>query len=424
MRVRCARHGLLQRYPQPLSAALRHLGGAALWAAVVCPLSAQMPVDFAAVELARSRTCVGVMAGVQALDARLAPLAGRSQRLLAIGQAIALEEREAMDSLRIEDPVEAAVHAWFVEDAALAERYVAAPDPALLEARASAKDSIESVLQSEFEALRARADSVMATTGSLGRDAGNCSGAVFILPAVLEACATTESPVCEAARDTTSIARQFRFVESAEVLWGIHELRAWSQPGPIQVLANGQLGGARTVGLTRAANIVVTLAFGPRLRRRADLTGAELGRSMALADSLGFGGDHPVVVYPPSLAVQATLPTALGGETRYVLHFGPPEQADILWVAEAGTGAPIEGVVELGPARLARLQASEQLMLTALRQTETGTNEPVYSLELTSLNQGPASSALLAYMSSRLGSDLAQLIPAEPTGPAGPTPSR
>lgn len=389
---------------------MRHFGWSILFGAVVCPASAQMPTHFETVELTRSRECVGILVRVDALDARLDPLADRSQRLLAIGRAVSLEEREVMDSLRLADPVEARVHAWFVSDGEMAERYLAAPAPALLEERAAAKDSLEVVLQHEFETLQAQADSVLATTGTLGQEAANCSGAVFIRPAVLEACATSAGPICEAAQDS-AVTPGFRFVESADVLWGIQELRAWSAPGPIQVLPTGQLGGARTVGLTRAANIVVTLAFGPRLRRRTDLTLSEATRTGALADSLGFGAAHPEVVFTPSLAIQATLPVPLGDETRYVLHFGPPEQADIMWASEAGTGAPLEGVVDLGPSRLARLQGSEQIMLTALRSTEAGTSEPVYSIELTSLNQGPAATALVGYMAQQLGNDLAQLMP-------------
>ena len=373
--------------------------------------SAQTPVDFAAVEVARSRDCVGVLARVQALDAQLAPLAERSQRLFAIAEAISLEEREVMDSLRASDPLEAEVRSWFVADGELAQQYVALPSQALLDQRAAAKDSIELRLQRALEVLQAEADSILTTTGTLGAESGQCSGAVFLRPVVLEQCRTTPSPVCEAAADTARQATDYRFVESAEDLWGIQELRAWSAPGPLQVIQSGQLGGARTVGLTRTANVVVTTAFGPRLRRRADLTAAEAARAAALNDSLGFGGEHSDLVFVPSLAIQATLPVALGGESRYMLHFGAPEEADILWAADAGTGAPIEGVIELGPARLARLVSGEALALTALRPTETGASEPVYSIELSSLNQGAATSALAGYMAQQLAADLAQLIP-------------
>jgi hypothetical protein len=178
------------------------------------------------------------------------------------------------------------------------------------------------------------------------------------------------------------------------------------------VLANGQLGGARTVGLTRAANIVVTLVFGPQIRRRVDLTGGETARLTVLTDSLGFGAGHPDLFFVPSLAIQATLPRALGGETRYIVHFGLPDAPDILWAAPAGTGAPVEGVVQLGPAHLAKLLGNEPLSLTALRPIATGENEPVYTIELTSLNQGTATATLAQYMAQALTNDLSQLLPA------------
>ncbi len=391
----------------------------------LCPLATQaqdstdqLPSSFEALELARSRTCVEVLARVGVLDAQLTPVAERSQRLLGIGQAIALEEREVMDSLRVSDPLEAEVRAWFVADGELAQRYIAAPSPALLEQRSAARDSIGQRVVRELETLQARADSMIAAAGTLGAESGRCSGAVFVRPAVLEACATSTSPVCDAARDSTIQSGPFRFVESAEVLWGLQELRAWSVPGPIQVLATGQLGGARTVGLTRAANVVVTVAFGPLMRRREDLTQAETQRWSAIADSLGFGTDHPDLLFIPSLAVQATLPDALGGETRYMLHFDLLEAADVLWIADAGTGQSVEGIVELGPARLARLLGNEPLMWTALRPTASGENEPVYSIELTSLYQDRATTTLAQYMAQQLAADLAQLMPPGSQTPA------
>jgi hypothetical protein len=383
--------------------------------------AAQLPSSFEAVELARSRACVSVLARVSALDAQLAPVAERSQRLLAIGQAIALEEREVVDSLRASDPLEAEVRAWFQADGERAQRYIASPSQALLDERSAARDSIGQRVVRELESLQARADSIIAATGTLSAESGRCTGAVFIRSAVLETCASTTSPVCDAARDSTMQGGAYRFVESAEVLWGLQEMRAWSSPGPIQVLASGQLGGARTIGLTRAANVVVTLAFGPLIRRRVDLTAAEVARWTAMSDSLGFGSEHADLLFVPSLAVQANLPDALGGETRYMLHFGAPEEADVVWLAQAGTGEAVDGIVELGPARLARLLSNEPLTLTGLRPTESGENEPVFAIELTSLYQDRATTALAQYMAQQLAADLAQLIPPGGAPPADST---
>jgi hypothetical protein len=401
------------------------LGAAACLAlaSLASDATAQLPSNFEAVELARSRSCVSVLARVDSLDTRLAPLAERSQRLLAIGQAIALEEREVIDSLRVSDPVEAAVRAWFLADGEIAQRYITSPSPALLAQRSAARDTIEQRVAAELRSLQQRADSIIASTGTLGQESGRCTGAVFIRPAVLETCASVRSPVCDAARDTTARAGRYRFVESAEVLWGLQELRAWSAPGPIEVLPNGQLGGARTVGLTRAANVVVTLMFGAQVRRRVDLTASEVARLTAISDSLGFGSGHPDLFFVPSLAIQATLPEALGGETRYMLHFDLPETADILWIAPAGTGSSVEGVVELGPARLTKLIANQQLTLTALRPTEGGANEPVYSIEITPLNQGSATTALVQYMAQQLTTDLTRILPpGAAAAPADSTP--
>ncbi|MSR20120.1 MAG: hypothetical protein EXR91_03970 [Gemmatimonadetes bacterium] len=391
---------------------MRRLVGVLAVGVLATGASAQdFPVNFEAVELARSRDCVALMARVAELDIQLAPLAERSQRLLAIAQAIALEERDVIDSLRVSDPVEAEVRAWFVADGEMAQRYLALPTPASLERRAAARDSIESRVEQALESIQAEADAIVATTGTLGAEAGRCTGAVFLRPAVLETCQTEASPVCDAARDSISPRRDFRFVESAEVLWGLQEFRAWSVPGPIQVSPTGETGGARTVGLTRAANIVVTLAFGPRLRLREDLTVSEAARMAALSDSLGFGAAHDRIVYAPSLAIQATLPVPIGDELMYILHFGTPEDADILWAGEAGTGLPLEGVVDLGPAHLTQLQAGDPLALTALRPTGTGGNEPVYTIELTSLNQDMATDALIGYMAGQLATDLTELLP-------------
>jgi hypothetical protein len=354
---------------------------------------------------------VEVLARVSALDAELTPVAERSQRLLAIGQAIAIEERAVIDSLRTSDPLEAAVRAWFVADGEMAQRYLATPTAQLQEQRSAARDSIGERVLAELERQQARADSIIDATGTLRSESGRCTGAVLVRPVVLEVCATTPSPVCDAAQDTTMQGGAYRFVESAEVLWGLQELRAWSAPGPIQALGSGQLGGARTVGLTRAANVIVTVAFGPLMRRRVDLTAGETARWTAISDSLGYGSQHPDLLFIPSLAVQATLPDALGGETRYMLHFDVPEAADILWVAEAGTGEPLEGIIELGPGHLIKLLANEPLTLTALRPNESGENDAVYSIELTSLYQENATRALEQYMEQELAADLARLIP-------------
>ncbi len=378
--------------------------------------AAQVPSHFGDVEAARSRDCVPVLARLGDLDQRLAPLARTSQRLIAIAQAIALEDRSVVDSLHVSDPVEKQVHDWFARDSELAQQYVASPSQALLDQRSAGRDAIKQVVSRALDSVQTQADSTIDATGDLRAQVGSCSGAVFLRPVVLQACATSgPSPVCEAARDTATKNGPFRFVDTPDELWGIQEFRAWSAPSPLQVDANGQLAGARTTGLTRNGNVVVSVTFRPLLRRRTDMTDAEAERARVLTDSLGFGASHPDFVFVPALAIQASLPSALDDETRYILHFGEPESAEIVWAAKANTGSNLDGVVALTMPQVRRLQAGDPLSLTALRANDDGTNEAVFSLELTSLNQVKSVSALLGYMAQQLPDDLAQLLPPDST---------
>jgi hypothetical protein len=388
------------------------LAAAALGLAAPPALVGQVPDNLEAVELERSRSCVSVLGRLDALDEALAPLAIRSQRLLAIAQAVALEDDDVVGRLDAADTVEAAVRAWFEADAALALRIVQQTSAELQEERAAARENIKATLNEALEEVQVRADSIIAATGDLQQSAGRCTGAVLVRSAVLESCGSTSSPVCDAARDTTtSVAPQFRFVESAESIWDVQELRAWTAPGPLGVSVDGQIGGARTVGATRLGNVMVNVAFTPWLQERSELAPEAAERAQALTDSLGFGGAHPEVVFVPSLVVRASLPESLGGESHYLLHFGPPESADVLWQSGAGTGAPVEGIVPLAPAHLERLRAGEPMMLTAIREAEDGQLDALWVMELTSLNQATAVSTLLAYMAGQLPGDLMRLLP-------------
>ncbi|HET9947553.1 MAG TPA: hypothetical protein VFQ22_01380, partial [Longimicrobiales bacterium] len=191
-----------------------------------------------------------MIARVADFERRIVPVSERSRRLSSIIDAVALEEQSIVDSLDVSDTLEAQVRNWFQRDLELAQRFLAEQDSALVQERAEARDSIEAALARAMMALQARADSIVASTGTLPQEAGNCDGAVLVRSAVLEACTDTPSPVCEAARDTTA-QTPYRFVDAAEQLWDLEELRAWSRPGPLRVGPPGQLVGARTVGLTR-----------------------------------------------------------------------------------------------------------------------------------------------------------------------------
>jgi len=368
------------------------------------------PSGFEAVELARSRACVGVLARLETLDLALEPLATRSLRLAAIAQAVALEERSIVDSLDTSDAVEAEVRAWFLTDGELAQRYLEEQTPALLAQRATGREAIKVTVSEASRAVQAEADEIIAATGTLRTDAGPCDGAIFVRSAVIEACQTPAGPVCEAALDTTGRASPFRFAESAEVLWYVEELRPWTDPGPLQVGPDGQLGGARTIGFTRTGNIVVSVAFSPLLRERADLTPEEIERANMINDSLGFELSHPDIVAVPSLGIRVTLPVPLSDESLYMLHFGTLDTADTLWTGPPGTGHPLEAAVELSPSHVGRLQAGEPITLTAIRASEAGEDEAVFTIELSSLNQARAVQALVGYMAQQLSSDLARLI--------------
>lgn len=394
-----------------MKASLPMAAVAALAVLTAAPASAQVPANLEAIELARSMECVDVLGRLEALDVSLAPLAERSRRLLGIADAIALEDDAMVDSLDASDPVEAAVRAWFEADASLAARYVAAPTPELEQERAAAREAIKTTLTEALTAVQTEADAVIGATGGLTDQSGRCAGAVLVRSAVLESCGTASNAVCDAARDSAAVSGPYRFVESPAELWDRHELRAWSAPGPIGVMPTGELGGGRSIGTTRVGNVVVNVTFGPWLQERSGLSAEAAERVRVLTDSLGFGSAHPDVIYVPSLAIRATLPQALDGESSYLFHFGDPEEADMIWIAAADSGAPVEGIVPLAPSHLARLQAGEPITVTAIREAGDGQADALYAIELTSINQSPAVIALLGYMANQLAADLARLIP-------------
>jgi hypothetical protein len=269
---------------------------------VALPVSAQdtPPPGLEAVEVARSVRCIDVLTRLEALDVQLGPLAIRAQRLVAIAGAIAVEEASVVDSLRVTDPVEAAVADWFRADQALAQRYLSAPNQAILDERTAARGAIQQRVAAAMAEVQGEADSVVAPTGTLRSDSVDCSGAILVRGPALEACQGLTSRVCQAARDST-VAEPFRFVDSADLLWYRQEMRPWTAPGPLQVSPDGQLGGARTMSYTRTGNIVVSIAFNPMLRAREDLTPEQLAALDSIDAALGIQNDHPEVTFAPAL---------------------------------------------------------------------------------------------------------------------------
>ena len=384
----------------------------ALWPALPAA-GQQLPTSFAESELTRSRQCVNVLGRFEALDVQLAPFLEKSQRLISIAEAIALEESSIVADLNDAEPIEAEVKAWFSVDAVLAERFVATQDSAVLTERTAMRDSIRVVVSSALDEVRAEADEVIAATGTLTTEIMSCDGAVFVRSATLEACGTAESPVCQAARDTVANP-QFRFVDSPDILWDIQQFRPWTSPAPIGVTPEGQLDGARTASFTRTGNISVNVAFYPLFQAREQLTPEMLGSIELVNDSLGFVMSHPEVVFFPTLAIQASLPTPLANESSYLLHFGGLDEIDAgatIWTGPAGTGQPPAGDVVLGPTAISRLASGEPVSFSAIRESAEGDSEAVFSIELSSVNQGPTVEALVEYMTEQLSNDLQRLIP-------------
>lgn len=377
------------------------------------PAALGPPPGLAALEAERSRACVDVIARLEAVDSDLAPLAARSQRLIVIAQQVAIEERSFADSLDASDPLEAEVRDWFAADLELAERYLAEGDESIAEERATAREAIKARIAGALEAVQAEANERIASEGDLMARAPQCDGALLLRGAVLEACETTDSPtdspLCEAARGDRSDPR-FRFVERAEDLWDHHELRAWTAPEPLRAGPDGQLTGARTMGTTRAGNLLVTVVFAPLVQDRSELAPELAERLAAVGDSLGIDSTHPDLAVGPSLALRANLPGALADESGYVLHFGAPETAEVLWSGPVAEGGPLQAEVPLAAAHVARLVSGQPMHFTAVRSSPEGTAEALYTVQLSTVNQVAATRSLLGYMTGQLSADLARLV--------------
>jgi hypothetical protein len=378
------------------------------------PLAAQsdaVPSGLAAVETHRSATCVGVLARVEGVNEQLEPHALRSQRLRALAQAIALEDRSSVEPLDASDPVERRVQEWFEADAALAQRFVNTQDANITTERAAVRENIKVAVTNAVQEVQQRADEILQANADLPAAAALCEGAIFVRSAVLEACETQGGPMCAQAALPASEVRGFRFVDDPETLWDIQELRPWTSPTPLRPSPTGQLDGARTVGFARIGNVVLSVAFSPLIRDRAELSADELASFQSVNDSLGIDSSHPDLAFTPALGVRAALPRPLAGEDRYVLHFGAPDAPEVLWSGAAATGAPLEATVPLGAAHAARLRSGETISLTALSGGAQGTPaEATFTIPMSNVSQSSAVDALLRYMGSSLSTDLAVLL--------------
>jgi hypothetical protein len=376
------------------------------------PVAGQVPVDappagYAAFEVERSRSCVATLADLDRLDAELDPLAQRSRRFLGIAEAIAIEDRSIVTWLNPLEPTESAVRDWFVTDSVLAERFVSGGDPAVQEARQQGRDVIKTAISDALASVQAEADAVLADNEDLMGRGASCDGAIFVRPVVVDVCGTDDSALCNAARQPAAEGVPFRFVDAADEVWDVQELRPWTSPGPIRFGAAG-LEGARTLGYARVGNVVLTAAVAALLREGATVTAAERVRWEQTNQALGLALDHPEVVFTPALALRATLPQPIAGEERYLVHFDDPSAPEVLWTGQAGTGAPLETSLPLQPGQVLRLRAGDRIALTAVRGRG---NDPVFSIPLSEIGQAASVQALLTYLGTTFPADVLRLLP-------------
>ncbi|MBT8489377.1 MAG: hypothetical protein KJO65_11185, partial [Gemmatimonadetes bacterium] len=186
-------------------------------------------------------------------------------------------------------------------------------------------------------------------------------------------------------------------------------IRPWTQPAPIRPGPSGLTGG-RTIGFTRVGNVVVTVAFTAIILPREQIPPETLTAYEATNSALGVTVDHPTIVFTPALGVRVALPEPLDQEDGYVLHFGSPDQAEVVWAGDAGTGSPIEATVPLTAGQVQRLTAGDRLTLTAIADAEP-VPDAVYAVRIGSVTQTQRTKALLSYMQNQLGQDLAQIVP-------------
>ena len=368
------------------------------------------PAGIAEIELERSRVCVPVLSQLDALNLQLQPLGIRTERLRQIAAAIAIEDRTVMDSLNVNDPTESAVRDWFLSDGRLAQSFLDTNQQTILQQRTVDRELIKGTVQATLEGIQSEAQGIIEEAGDFGAEASSCEGAILIRSAVIEACGSEQNLICDAAKPANSDGA-YRFVDSPEDLWDVQEFRPWTSPGPLQLAPDGQLDGASTVAFARQGNVAFSVAFQPDIRPRADMAPENIQTFQTLLDSIGFEFNHPELIYAPALTIRATLPEPLAGEDRYAIHFGAIEGGDVIWEGPSGTGDPIEISILLTPIHIVKLTQGESLELTAIRSLDDGSDEALFGLALTPVNQVAATQSLLAYMATQMPQDLNLLVP-------------
>lgn len=378
-----------------------------------------VPPRMVADELERSRMCVPVLARLEALNSELEPLALRVNRIGRLYEAVALE-----DSMRVVPFDEASeddrrVRDWFRADAELAERYLETEDEAVLEERRTRRGELEDELEEAFAAVSDQADAILGRDPALPGLAAQCDGAILVRPAVMERCPEGDgSRICAEARSGEA-GEQYRFVDAAEDLWDVEQLRPWTSPSGIGPRPDGLLGGGQTSTLLRRGNVQLALALEPLIRVRDEIPAEEAAEYDRNLEEMGFQFDDPRFVMSPALLVELDMDQPLADETIYLLHFGdlsaPAEQ--VFWTAQADQERPIRDTFPVGEGVLVRLMSGEEVTLTAVRideEAEDLQGQPLYQLGLTNVGQAEAVTALVAYMAQGLlAQDLQSLFPLE-----------
>lgn len=360
------------------------------------------PAGLADAELARSRRCVLVLARLDTLNAELAPLMQRTERLRALVNAVALEDTMRVAPFAMGDPVEVAVRDWFEADQILARRYLATSDTTLQGRRSEGREQIIGRLRDEVTAAGALAEEAIAARGDVIPASDECLGVMLVRSAVLEACGGAESILCAEAGGGEPSGR-FRLVEAPEDLWGVESIRAWSQPSRLSVTVQGALGGASTNASAGRGNVRLLVGVEPIVQDRTTAEPEDLDRLQVALDSLGLSFEHSRFLLVPGLAIRLEVGQVLGGESYYFLHFGDLSDPgrDVIWSAATATGAPLAYMAPIRKDVLDRLAAGEPVSLTAVRFPQPGAMEgdAVYSIELPSIGQAEALSQLFEYVS-------------------------
>ena len=376
-----------------------------------------VPTRMVADEMARSRLCVPVLTRLEELNLELEPLARRVDRIGVLYEAVVLEDADRVQPFDDASPEDRRVREWFARDAELAERYAESGNEALLEERRAHRAELVEALEEAFTSVSEEADAILARDEDLPRLAGECDGAILVRQAVLDRCPEgSESAVCREARSGAPMG-QYRFVEAAEDLWDVEQLRPWSTPSGIGPSPDGMLAGGQTSTVTRRGNVNLGLRLEPLIRERSAVSVEEAAGLDASLEAMGFVFDDPRFVMAPALVIDLDMDQPLDDETHYLLHFGdlsvPAEQ--VFWTARADQPRPIRDGFPISEGVLVRLMSGEEVTLTAVRIDETSDQvegTPLFTLGLTSVGQAEAVTALVAYMAGgELAEDLRSLFP-------------